>query len=287
RAVDWPEAVAMLARQLQDAGGEAIGAFLSPGLPNEDLWLARRLLVDILGVRAVALHAPPRTPGVADDLLIVADKHPNSRGAELMGFAGAATGGADASRVLEAARAGRLRVLWVFGHDLLDAGWSAAEVAQALDRVPYLVFKGAGGIGTSLRARLVLPKCAWDEGEQSAVKQDRVGANRASIRGFRLLGLFHPLTDAVKMLVKEDFIPARADRLLFLAAPVVSVFFALSAFATIPFGPIVHLGGREVSLQAVTLSAGILYVFAMLSMGVYGVMLAGWASANNYALLGG
>jgi len=68
---------------------------------------------------------------------------------------------------------------------------------------------------------------------------------------------------------------------------VVSVFFALSAFATIPFGPVVHLGGREVSLQAVTLNAGILYVFAMLSMGVYGVVLAGWASANNYALLGG
>src|SRR5438552_3517102 len=130
RAVDWPEAVAMLTRHLQDAGGEAIGAFLSPGLPNEDLWLARRLLVDILGVRAVALHAPPRTPGVADDLLIVADKHPNSRGAELMGFAGAATGGADASRVLEAARAGRLRVLWVFGPGLLATGWSAAEGAQ-------------------------------------------------------------------------------------------------------------------------------------------------------------
>jgi NADH-quinone oxidoreductase subunit H len=127
----------------------------------------------------------------------------------------------------------------------------------------------------------------WVERKQSAVMQDRVGANRASILGFRLIGLFHPLADAVKMLVKEDFIPARADRTLFLAAPVVSVFFALSGFATIPFGPIVHVGGREVSLQAVTLNAGILYVFAMLSMGVYGVMLAGWASANNYALLGG
>src|SRR5437870_7480463 len=127
----------------------------------------------------------------------------------------------------------------------------------------------------------------WVERKQSAVMQDRVGANRASIFGFRALGLFHPLADAIKMLTKEDFIPARADRVLFLAAPVVSVFFALAGFATIPFGDVLRVGGREVSLPAVTLNAGILYVFAMLSMGVYGVMLAGWASANNYALLGG
>jgi len=127
----------------------------------------------------------------------------------------------------------------------------------------------------------------WVERKQSAVMQDRVGANRASILGFRVLGLLHPLADAIKMLTKEDFIPARADRALFLAAPVVSVFFALAGFATIPFGDVLRVGGREISLQAVPLNAGVLYVFAMLSMGVYGVMLAGWSSANNYALLGG
>ncbi|HEV8307145.1 MAG TPA: complex I subunit 1 family protein [Methylomirabilota bacterium] len=127
----------------------------------------------------------------------------------------------------------------------------------------------------------------WVERKQSAVMQDRVGANRASIFGLRLIGLFHPLADAIKMLTKEDFIPARADRALFLAAPFVSVFFALAGFATIPFGDVLRVGGREISLQAVALNAGILYVFGMLSMGVYGVLLAGWASANNYALLGG
>jgi NADH-quinone oxidoreductase subunit H len=127
----------------------------------------------------------------------------------------------------------------------------------------------------------------WVERKQSAVMQDRVGANRASILGLRLYGLFHPLADALKMLTKEDFMPARADRVLFLVAPVVSVFFALSGFATIPFGDVLHVGGREIPLQAVELNAGVLYVFAMLSMGVYGLMLAGWASANNYALLGG
>src|SRR5574342_976474 len=89
------------------------------------------------------------------------------------------------------------------------------------------------------------------------------------------------------MLTKEDFLPARADRLLFTLAPFVSVFFALAAFASIPFGDTLRIGGRQIELQAVTLNVGILYVLAMLSMGVYGLMMAGWASANNYALLGG
>jgi NADH-quinone oxidoreductase subunit H len=127
----------------------------------------------------------------------------------------------------------------------------------------------------------------WVERKQSAIMQDRIGANRASILGLRLFGLFHPLADAIKMLAKEDFLPARADRFLFKLAPFVSVFFALVAFASIPFGDTLRAGGREIPLQAVTLNVGVLYVFAMLSLGVYGVMMAGWSSANNFALLGG
>src|SRR6267142_3520726 len=127
----------------------------------------------------------------------------------------------------------------------------------------------------------------WVERKQSAIMQDRIGANRASIFGVRALGLFHPLADTLKMLTKEDFRPARADRLLFELAPFVSVFFSLVAFASIPFGDTLTLGDRVVPLQAITLNVGLLYVFAMLSLGVYGVMMAGWSSANNYALLGG
>jgi NADH-quinone oxidoreductase subunit H len=127
----------------------------------------------------------------------------------------------------------------------------------------------------------------WVERKQSAIMQDRIGANRASILGLRVLGLFHPLADTLKMLTKEDFRPARADRLLFDLAPFVSVFFALVAFASIPFGDTLRIGDRVIPLQAVTLNVGILYAFAMLSLGVYGVMMAGWSSANNYALLGG
>ena len=127
----------------------------------------------------------------------------------------------------------------------------------------------------------------WVERKQSAIMQDRIGANRASIFGIRIFGLLHPLADAIKMLTKEDFMPARADRLLFKLAPFVSVFFALTAFASIPFGDTLRIAGREIQLQAVTLNVGILYVLAMLSMGVYGLMMAGWASASNFALLGG
>ena len=127
----------------------------------------------------------------------------------------------------------------------------------------------------------------WVERKQSAIMQDRIGANRASIFGIRAMGLLHPIADAVKMLTKEDFMPTHADRLLFVLAPFVSVFFALAAFASIPFGDTLTVAGRTIELQAVTLNVGILYVLAMLSLGVYGLMMAGWASANNYALLGG
>ena len=153
----------------------------------------------------------------------------------------------------------------------------AADLGIAFGRVAFsmLFVLNLGGLLT------------WVERKQSAIMQDRIGANRASIFGLRLWGLFHPVADAIKMLTKEDFIPARADRTLFNLAPVVSLLFALVAFAAIPFGDILRVSGREIPLQAVNLNVGVLYVFAMLSLTVFGVMMAGWASANNYALLGG
>ncbi len=127
----------------------------------------------------------------------------------------------------------------------------------------------------------------WLERKQSALMQDRIGANRADILGFRILGLFHPLADAVKMFTKEDIVPAGADRVLHTLAPFFSVFFALVAFAAIPFGDRLVLGDRVIELQVASIDVALLYVFAMLSLGVYGVILAGFASRNNYALLGG
>jgi NADH-quinone oxidoreductase subunit H len=127
----------------------------------------------------------------------------------------------------------------------------------------------------------------WLERKQSALIQDRVGANRASILGWRLMGLFHPLADSIKMFTKEDIVPAGADRTLHTLAPAFSVFFALVTFAAIPFGDRILLGSRVIELQVAKINVALLYVFAMLSLGVYGVILAGFASRNNYALLGG
>ena len=129
----------------------------------------------------------------------------------------------------------------------------------------------------------------WVERKQSALIQDRIGANRAKIFGLRLMGLFHPLADAIKMFTKEDIVPAGADKTLHILAPLFSVFFALVAFAAIPFGPDLKLPWLEnpVKLQVAKIDAALLYVFAMLSLGVYGVILAGFASRNNYAILGG
>ena len=127
----------------------------------------------------------------------------------------------------------------------------------------------------------------WVERKQSALIQDRIGANRASIFGLRLFGLFHGVADAIKMFTKEDIVPTGANRVLHTLAPFFSVFFALAAFAAIPFGPALHVGDQVVDLQVANINAAVLFIFAMLSMGVYGVILAGFASRNNYAILGG
>ncbi len=126
----------------------------------------------------------------------------------------------------------------------------------------------------------------WVERKQSAVIQDRIGANRADIFGFRLIGLFHILADSVKMITKEDFIPAYANRVIHTISPFIALFPALVAFAVIPFGDYVKIGERLINLQIADLNVGILYIFAILSLGVYGVTLAGWSSNNKYALLG-
>ncbi len=126
----------------------------------------------------------------------------------------------------------------------------------------------------------------WVERKQSAVIQDRIGANRASILGIRALGLFHTLADGIKMFTKEDFVPASADRFLHALAPFLSLFCALVTFAVLPFGDVLRVGGREVQLQVVDLNIGVLFVFAFAALGIYGALLAGWASGNKWSLLG-
>ncbi len=127
----------------------------------------------------------------------------------------------------------------------------------------------------------------WVERKQSAVMQDRIGANRASIFGFKAMGLFHAIADVLKMLSKEEFIPDGANKFLFNLAPYLSVVFALVGFAAIPIGNQLIVGQRVIELQAANINVALLFIFAMMSMGVYGVVLAGFSSNNNYAFLGG
>ena len=127
----------------------------------------------------------------------------------------------------------------------------------------------------------------WVERKQSAVMQDRIGANRANIGPFRAIGLFQIAADSLKMILKEDWIPKGGNRFLHTLAPMISVFFALMAFAVIPIGNTLTIGGREIQLSIITTDIAVLFVLAMLSLEIYGVVFAGYASNNNYALLGG
>ena len=111
--------------------------------------------------------------------------------------------------------------------------------------------------------------------------QARYGPNRAGP-----IGYMQPLADVVKLIFKEDFVPAGANRLLFQIAPMISVFAAVSAVAVIPFGGDVEILGYNVPLVGADLNIGVLFLFALSGLGFYGLILGGWASGNKYSLLG-
>jgi NADH-quinone oxidoreductase subunit H len=128
----------------------------------------------------------------------------------------------------------------------------------------------------------------WLERKGSAWIQLRTGPNRTSIAGFALWGLIQPFADAIKLFVKEDLTPGKANKVLFSLAPIVALFTALLAFAVIPFGSTLDLGRLgEVQLIIADVNVGVLFLLAVTSLAVYGVILAGWSSANRYSLLGG
>jgi NADH-quinone oxidoreductase subunit H len=111
--------------------------------------------------------------------------------------------------------------------------------------------------------------------------QDRVGPDRAGP-----FGILQPIADGVKMFLKEDFIPAKADKWLFIIGPGISMFTALITSSVIPWGTNLNLFGRDISLQVADFNIGILFGFGVVSIGVYGIMIGGWASNNKYSLYG-
>lgn len=112
--------------------------------------------------------------------------------------------------------------------------------------------------------------------------QMRIGPNRVGPGG-----ILQSLADGVKIALKEGFIPAGVDKPIFLLAPVIAVIPAFMAFAVIPFGPVVSVFGHSTPLQLTDLHVGVLYILAVTSIGVYGIVLAGWSSGSTYPLLGG
>ena len=130
------------------------------------------------------------------------------------------------------------------------------------------------------------PVLTWVERKQSAIMQDRIGANRADIMGFTALGLFHAIADAIKMFTKEDFIPQGANRFLHTLSPIIAVIPAILTFAVVPFGGQYELWGTKINLVISDLDVGLLFVFAIASIATYGYVIAGWASNNNWSLLG-
>jgi NADH-quinone oxidoreductase subunit H len=130
------------------------------------------------------------------------------------------------------------------------------------------------------------PVVTWVERKQSAVMQDRIGANRADLFGIRILGLLHPAADVIKLIFKEDVVPEGANRVMHLVAPLIAAVGAIISFAVIPYGGRYTFGDTTISLVAADIDWGLLYIFAVGSIATYGTVIAGWASNNNWSLLG-
>ncbi|MGE5277100.1 MAG: NADH-quinone oxidoreductase subunit NuoH [Acidobacteriota bacterium] len=133
---------------------------------------------------------------------------------------------------------------------------------------------------------LILPSIViplvWYERRMAAFIQDRPGPNRVGP-----FGLLQSPADVLKLFMKEDAIPASSDKFLFQLAPALAIFAAISTFAVIPYGATLSIKGREIPFIGADVSIGVLYIFAITSLSVYAIVLAGWSSNNKFSLMGG
>ncbi len=132
-------------------------------------------------------------------------------------------------------------------------------------------------------ASLVIAMYAtYGERKIAAILQDRRGPNRAGP-----FGILQPVADGLKLFFKEEIIPDFSSKFLFILGPSMAMLTAIMTGAVIPWGNKIHFFNRDISLQIADVNVGILYVFAVVSMGVYGIMIGSWASNNKYSLMGG
>ncbi len=151
---------------------------------------------------------------------------------------------------------------------LLQIDWLFIIEKIALITVILLVSLGVAAYAT------------WGERKVAAIMQDRIGPARAGI-----FGLLQPLADGLKLFFKEEIIPQNSTRLLFVLGPAMFMITALMTSSVIPWGPSFTIGDRVISLQVADVNIGVLFIFAVVSLGIYGIMLGGWASNNKYSLL--
>jgi len=144
-----------------------------------------------------------------------------------------------------------------------------------------LVFKSIFVVGVFLVSLLIAMYSTYAERKVAAFFQDRIGPNRAGP-----FGLLQPLADGVKMFMKEEIIPTKADKALFILGPSIAMLTACMTSVVIPWGDSLIINGREFVMQITDVNIGILYIFGVVSIGVYGIMIGGWASNNKFSLLG-
>ena len=136
-------------------------------------------------------------------------------------------------------------------------------------------------IGGIITVSLVIAMYStWAERKVAAFMQDRLGPNRAGWGG-----LLQPVADGLKLFMKEEIIPNASNKFLFVLGPALAMLTAMMTSAVIPWGSHIEIFGRTVELQIADINIGILYIFGVVSMGVYGIMIGGWASNNKFSLL--
>src|SRR4051812_30267354 len=149
----------------------------------------------------------------------------------------------------------------------------AIDLAMVIEKLALVVVV----VSASL---LVAMYSTYAERKVAAILQDRRGPNRAGP-----FGILQPLADGLKLFMKEEIIPSSSNRFLFILGPCLAMLTAMMTSAVIPWGGTLELFGRSINLQIADINIGVLYIFGVVSMGVYGIMIGGWASNNKFSLL--